>query len=120
MFKKILIGIVVAAALGGVGFYIATHKTIAFESVCDSTNTKYHEEYCKNVGKSAYTLASMASINEKNFGKIIGVAWRSKGSTVSAPGQQKRTSTRNAYYYIVQQEGGDYAFLRLVSETEAR
>ncbi len=120
MIKKILIAVVVLIAVAVGGYFVVTNKTIAFKSVCDAANPKFNGEYCAHVGKRAYTLKNMSAVNEKDFGKIIGVAWRSKGSTVSAPGQQKRTSPRNSYYYIIQQDGGDYVFLRLVSETDPR
>ncbi len=65
--------------------------------------------YCKNVGKTAYNAFGPEAAKHVKLGKIIGVAWRPKGSVIgySTPppeaGLPRKThlSPRDAYYYII-------------------
>jgi hypothetical protein len=64
--------------------------------------------YCRNVGRSAYPgYGSPAGLKGVRLGKIIGVAWKKKGSRIG----QGRTSPRNAYYYIID-SGAEDPFLK--------
>lgn len=120
MVKKIIFGLLGLLAVAGVGYYMMNREVLKFETVCVANNTKFNEELCGHVGKRAYSLSRMSSLNDRDFGKIVGVAWRTKGTQISAAGQKKRVSPKNGYYYIIQQDGSDYSFLRLVEETEPR
>jgi hypothetical protein len=72
--------------------------------------------YCKNVEKSAYPgYGSPAGLKGVRLGKIIGVAWKNKGSIIG----QGRTSPRNAYYYIIDNGAGDL-FLKQCREIDAK
>lgn len=117
---KIIIAIIVIVPLaGGVVYYAMNKKTMDFESVCDPQNKKYTKR-CENIGKRAYSIQTVAKINEKDFGPIIGVAWRRKGSIISSRGMERRYSEKNSYYYIIGSDKNNYQFLRMVDETDAR
>ena len=114
MIKKIIFGFLGLIAVAGIGYYMMNREVLKFESVCVPNNSKFNEELCSHVGKRAYSLSRMSSLNERDFGKIVGVAWRTKGTQISASGQKKRVSPKNGYYYIIQQNKSDYSFLRFV------
>lgn len=116
---KITIGLIVVSGLmAGVGYFVMNSESIPFESVCEPNNEKY-TDLCDNVGKSARTKKSLKLLNDTNYGKIVGVAWRQRGGKISAPGQRVRTSESNSYYYIIAGEKKGFYFLRIVSETDA-
>ena len=101
-YVKIFIAVLIIGGLLGGGFYmLGNADQMQFKSVCDKGHKRY-TKLCKNVGKYAWTQQSVLNINEKNYGKIIGVAWRKKDSVISSRNQkEKRRSEKNAYYYIV-------------------
>ena len=92
-FLKIIIGtIVLVSLLGGAGYFVMNAENIPFESVCnDINNEKYSKKLCKDIGKRARTTKNLRVLNDKDFGKIIGVAWRERGDKISAPRQKKQT-----------------------------
>lgn len=117
MWKKIIIAAVALPIAGVVIYFSLNVKTMTFESVCnDKTNDKYDETLCSNVGKRAHNLYSMDALNDKDYGPIIGVAWRKKGSIISSPGRAKRYSENNSYYYIIGSDTSNYQFLRTIDE----
>ena len=100
-FKIFLAVLIVGGLLGGGVYIVGTADQMQFESVCQKGNKRY-TKLCVNVGKYAWTQKSVLNINEKNYGKIIGVAWRKKDSIISSRNQtKKRRSEKNAYYYII-------------------
>lgn len=120
MIRIILIILIAIPAIGGLAYFVMTHKTIPFESVCSQNHKKYNKRLCSQVGKRAHSKQTVSALNNKDYGPIIGLAWRSKGSVISSPGQEKRRSEKNAYYYIVGSDNSDYVFLRRVDMTDAR
>lgn len=117
--KKLLIALfILIPAVCGIGYYFMFMYVppLPFESVCDKGNAKY-TPLCNNVGMRAHSVANLAGINDTDFGPILGIAWRSKGSTISSRGQERRVSEKNAYYYIVGSDTSDYVFLRQVDQT---
>ena len=121
---KFLKIIITLAIIGPAGYYlymyISNRDTLDFETVCEKGHKKY-TKLCRNVGKDAWSKPSVANLNEKNFGKILGVAWRRKNSIISAKGQRSRRSESNSYYYIIGTLGKDGAqFLRVESEIDPR
>lgn len=121
MFKKIFAAIIVFGIIGVVTYYTLNMDQVQFESVCDKDNKRY-TKYCENVGKFAWNQKSVLEINEKNYGPIIGVAWRKKGSIISSRiHKKKRVSEKNAYYYIIgNPKDPETQFLRVVDETSPR
>ena len=102
----------------------------AFAAQPDWTNICPTPEvpYCKGVGKNAHNNSLKPPLlRGVRLGKILGVAWRPKGSVIGiAPAipsagipQQIRTSPRNAYYYIID-DGSGRPFLRQCREVEAK
>ncbi len=72
--------------------------------------------YCRDVGKSAYNSFGAQALRLVQLGKIVGVAWRPRGSIIGMSSDgQVRTSTRSAYYYIID-DGGEQRFLRQARE----
>ena len=120
MIKKILLALILIPAIGGIGYYIATVEYLDFESVCGRDHKRY-TKLCKNVEKRAYSKKSVINITSKDYGLILGVAWRKKGSIISSKIQKKkRYSEGNAYYYILgSDKKGANQFLRLATETDA-
>lgn len=121
MIKAIIAAIVIIPLLGVLGYFMLNMDQQTFQSVCQKDNKRY-TDLCTNVGKFAYSKQSVININEKNYGKILGVAWRKKGSIISSPNQTaKRYSENNAYYYIVgDSKNAASQFLRAVNETDPR
>ena len=84
--------------------------------------------YCKGVGKNAHNNSTNPpALRGIKLGKIVGVAWRSKGSVIGiSPAiasagipESVRTSPRDAYYYIID-DGGGKPFLRQCREIDAK
>jgi hypothetical protein len=119
IFKIVLSVIIVVAALGTFAYYAMNAENIPFETVCEKGHPRYND-LCGNVGKRARTIKNMAAIRDVDYGEIIGVAWRQRGSIISSPGQVIRFSESNSYYYIVRSDQKGYYFLRLTSEVDAR
>lgn len=121
MIKKIVMALIFIPIVGGLIYFASNMERLEFESVCERNHSRY-TKHCEDVGKNAYSQKSVVTLNEKNYGKILGVAWRKKDSVISPRNQKKkRRSEKNAYYYII----GDpkipsSQFLRAVSETDAR
>jgi hypothetical protein len=123
MIKKIIAIMFIIPLIGAIGYFLMNARTMDFESICDDkTNKKYNENLCANVGKRAVSQQSVINVNDKDYGVIIGVAWRTKGSIINSSNQkQKRVSEKNAYYYIISSgDKGEGQFLRAVSETDTR
>lgn len=112
--------IIIVPAIGYMTYYTMNAENIPFETVCVDGNSKFNEDLCANVGKRAHSIKNMLGINDTDYGKIVGVAWRQRGSIISSQGQEMRYSASNSYYYIISGDKKGYYFLRIVSETEAR
>ena len=84
--------------------------------VCESGDSN---EYCDHIGKGAYNSTGAAVLRAVRLGTIAGVAWRPKGSIISLPGSDVRTSPRNAYYFIVD-DGGAQPFIRQAREIKPK
>ena len=97
----------------------SSSKNSPFESVCNNDHDKY-TPLCKNIGKRAHIIQNMLAVNDTDFGEIVGIAWRVRGSSISAPGQKVRYSAGNFYYYIIRVDEKGYFFLRLVREVDPR
>ena len=122
MVKKIIIALVILPVIGVIGYYAANVERMDFESICKKGHKRY-TKLCKNVGKNAYSKQSLVNINNINYGIILGVAWRKKGSIISSSFQKKkRRSESNSYYYIIapKNEKNEGQFLRLASEVDPR
>lgn len=117
---KWILGIAVAIlVISGVIYFVNNSKNLKFESVCLKNNQYYNEVHCSNVGKRAYSLPSVAALNQKDYGPIVGVSWRKVGSLISAPGRKQRRSKQNAYYYIIGHDKNPaYQLLMLTSQVE--
>ena len=83
--------------------------------------------YCKDVGKNAYNNhTNPPLLRGIEVGKIIGVAWRPKGSVIliepaipkAGLSQRIWLSPRDAFYYII--NGRGKPFLRQCREIDAR
>ena len=121
-FIKILIAtILLILVAGGAGYFVLTADIMQFESVCQKGHKRY-TKLCEDVGRYAWSKKSVLQINENNYGKIIGVAWRTKDSIISSRNQKsKRKSEGNSYYYIVGDEKDfDSQSLMLASEIDPR
>jgi len=121
---KTIVTIVVSVAIVVPVIWVLTNyamnaENIPFETVCEKGHDKY-TDYCDNVGKRARSIKRMLVLNDTDYGKIIGVAWRQRGSTISSPGQDKRYSESNSYYYIISSDKKGYYFLRIVSEIDPK
>ena len=107
--KRSIIGLAVFFVL------VFATQAIAWQNVCPN---KVCEEYCANIGKTAYNAYGTSVMKNVKLGKIIGVCLRTKGSLISKDG---RVSPRNAYYYIIDDGWGpEKAFLRQCREIKAR
>jgi hypothetical protein len=79
--------------------------------------------FCESVGKQVYNKFGHASLREKPFGKIIGVAWILSGEVIGkSPAMPEaglvediRRSPVDAFYYIIKDDGG-YVFVRQCNE----
>lgn len=111
--------IIVIPAAMGIGYYATNSENIPFETVCVAGHKKY-TSLCDNIGKRAKSIKNMTAINNTDYGKIFGVAWRQRGSKISSPGQDQRYSASNSYYYIISADKKGYYFLRIASEIEAQ
>ncbi len=85
-------------------------------------------QYCKNVGKIAQNNdTNPPFLRGIKLGKIVGVAWRPKGSLIgyskaipdAGIPASTRTSLRDAYYYIID-DGSGKPFLRQCREIDAK
>ena len=85
-------------------------------------------QHCKNVGRIAQNNdTNPPALRGIKLGKIIGVAWRPKGSLIgyseaipdAGIPASTRTSPRDAYYYIIDDGWGE-PFLRQCREIDAK
>ena len=96
--------------LGGIGLLIST-PSFAWVDSCGKAEWKgVQDTYCRCTGMDIYDnnprLKAFWESTGKPMppvGKVIGVAWRPKGSLISPSGV---TSPRNAFYYIVDDKSG--------------
>jgi hypothetical protein len=117
---KIIVSMaIVIPAIGAMTYYAMNSETVPFESVCDPDNNRY-TNLCDNVSKRARSTRNMTGINNTDYGTIIGVAWRQRGSIISSPGQELRYSSSNSYYYIISGDKKGYFFLLIASEVAAK
>ena len=119
IFFKVLAALGILSAATYASIYYIGVKDIPFESVC----TQGHEKYtnlCQNIGKRAYATKRMSALNNRDYGKIVGVSWRERGGRISPPGQEIRHSDSNSYYYIISSGSDGYYFLRITSEIDPR
>ncbi len=121
--KKLFLALFVLLPLvGGMIYFFAFVylPPLPFENVCEAGHKKY-TKLCNNVGRRAYGVSNLSSINDNvNYGPIYGVAWRAQGSKISTRGQESRYSEQNAYYYIIGSDTSDYVYLRLADQVEAK
>lgn len=111
MFKWIL-SIIFIVVLGAGFYYIYDSQSgIPNETICTMGNPLY-TDYCDDIGKTAYRETVTGVIN---YGKITGVAWRTRGSQIQTLGSNKRVSDRDEYYYIITKDGGETTTLERVS-----
>jgi hypothetical protein len=100
-----------------VGLTVTTQQETTWANVCPASDVSY----CRNVGKDAYNATGSRVLRNVRLGKIIGVAWRPRGSLISLPGFTVRTSPRDAYYYIIDEgAGAAKAFIRQAREISPR
>jgi len=111
--------IIFGSLAGGAGYYLMNRTTMPYESVCQKGHKNYSKK-CDNVGKRAYSVTNMRYVSPRDYGEILGVAWRRKDSVISPPGHAKRYSEKNAHYYILgESKEADYMYLRRVDEAQA-
>ena len=90
--------------------------TSPWESVCPDGSVAY----CENVGRNAHNRNGPPELKELKLGKIIGVAWRAKGSLITTTCPTE-TSPRDAYYYIIDDGIAETVpVLRQCEEVDAR
>lgn len=85
-------------------------NTGVWVNVCPDPDSSY----CEDVGKMAYD-----GHNKVKLGKIVGVAFRPKGSGIGGI----RMSPRNAFYYIIDDEMTGFGlepFIRQCIEIDAK
>jgi hypothetical protein len=118
MVIKLLIAAILAGGIiYGTIHYVNQTETLNFETICLEDNKYFHEELCSHVGKRAYSIPSVAALNQKDFGPIIGVTWRKVGNLISGSGMKSRRSKQNTYYYIIgHDKNTNYQRLMLVNE----
>lgn len=121
MWKFILAAIIVVPLIGYGVYHISNIQNLNFQNICSEGDKYYNKRYCDNIGKDAYSLPSVAALNQKKYGPILGVSWRKIGSIISSPGMKSRYSKQNAYYYIIG-ANNDPSYQRLViaSQVEAK
>jgi hypothetical protein len=97
-------------------------EPLSWTSICPDTSV----DYCEHVGKTAHNAQGPAILRNVELGKIVGVAWRPKGSVIGKteplpsagiPGSI-RTAPENSHYYIIGDGGG--TFLRRCREIAPR
>ena len=86
----------------------------AWKNVCGHDDSP--KNYCHNVGKKAYNelWKNNSGLKDISLGKIVGVAWRPKGSKIGD--NPLRVSTRDAYSYIIDDGSGLKPFIRQCRE----
>ena len=105
---------VAAIALSTIAPVTAQTKS-NWQNICPS---EIAQPYCDNIGKSAYNAQGTRIMRSVKLGKIIGVAWRPKGSLVGQ--NPTRTARRDAFYYIIDDGyGPQYSFIRMAREIRA-
>ncbi len=118
--KQIIAAMIFLPLVGWLGYMASQIQTLDFESICDKRSKRY-TKLCKNVGKRALSQASVLQINNKDYGVIMGVAWRKKGSIISSRNQKKkRYSEKNSYYYIIGDDKGNGQFIRIITEIDPK
>ncbi len=95
-----------------------------WQNICPDISVSY----CMGVGKNAHNnFANPPALRGIKLGKIVGVAWRPKGSVIGVSSaipsagipESVRTSPRDAYYYIID-DGSGKLFLRQSREIDAK
>lgn len=94
-------------------FFLSLHaNAFNWKTICPTREVYY----CQDVEKYAYNNSTNPPLLRGiKLGKIIGVAWRPKGSLIG----NSRLSPRNAYYYIID-DGSGKPFLRQCREIDAK
>jgi len=96
-------------------FNIIITSANAWTNICPNPDYSYCY-YCNMVGKDAYNAYNDYGPTDVKLGKIIGIAWRTKGSLISYSGH---VSPRDAFYCIID-DGWGKPFLRQCREIEPR
>lgn len=119
---KILISILFLFAITSFGY---AANTDPWQNVCPDASIVY----CKDAGKYAHNgPGSTPALKGIKLGKIIGVAWRPKGSIIGyskpipeagIPGST-RLSPRDSYYYIIDDGSKEPPFLRQCREIDTK
>ncbi|MET0155531.1 MAG: hypothetical protein ABW189_05450 [Rickettsiales bacterium] len=110
----------VALAGAAIIFFMPKSRS-PFESVCNDHNPRYSADLCAKIGMRAHPLDSVSPVVQGDYGEIVGVAWRNKDNIISRPGDVKRFSEKNDYYYIVcTSDSPDSCSLQLNADVEAR
>jgi len=121
MWVRIAAATILGIGALGAAIWLMPGKQPPFESICYEHHRKYNPGLCADVGKSAYPLASVSVVNKSELGKIAGVAWRNKDNIISRPGEVKRYSEKNDYYYIVcSNDSPDSCMLQLNTDVRVR
>ena len=111
-----------------VAFLIGLYPFLSFAGPNKWTNMCSESDVlsCNDIGKSAYNKTG--GIQDINLGKIVGVAWKEKGSVIGYSKaipklgipEEARLSPRNAYYFIIDDGTGAGPFLRQCVEINAK
>ena len=121
MWIRIISAGVVSLLLIGASVYFMPGKQSPFESICAPHHRKYNDRLCDKVGKRAYPLQSVSVLTSGDYGVIRGLAWRNKGNIISRPGEVKRYSEKNDYYYIIcTTESADSCMLHLHTDVHVK
>ena len=112
---------ILSFALVGIAL-VATPSDVSAQlwtNICRSQDIPY----CADVGKDAHNNKwnpNPPILRGIRLGKIVGVAWRPRGSLISLPGSPVRVSPRDAFYYIIDDGGPWSTFVRQCREIDAR
>ena len=118
---SILLGTIAFSLVLGLQPFPATSGSKKWTNICPNTGVIY----CDNIGKNAFNRRG--GPREIILGKIIGVAWKLKGSVIgTSPAipsagipEEIRLSPRDAYFFIIDDGTGPAPFLRQCRDIQA-
>ena len=85
----------------------------AWTNICK--NNESDVIWCNDLDKDVYAKIGNEWIK---YAKVIGVAWRPKGTTIDT--NPYKESPKDAYYYILETDNGFPPFLRYVNDDKIR
>jgi hypothetical protein len=100
---KNFFGIIILAALCGALYWVFTMKTTPKGSVCYIGSALY-TPLCNNIGKSGHILSKAGY--KISYGKVVGVSWRPRGTSLDKNGSKRKISDRDEYYYMLSRNDG--------------